>query len=266
MDVFDWENFCDWRREVIHILTKMWGEKALAVSDDLVPLIGTQEWLMELLEGASGDPIAEFSNEISVRWRMIRTYHACRPEHTKKYYQCGIKRKTIRKLEKHAIEFFNKFQKTKDVEHIIDCMRKLYGKSDERVFVSIDRKHLQKYCAHYLLYGSEFILLYGILLGTRLGCQNEILMHIRQNAGMPTIFYCNVPIAILPDDVLSELSAILLAETYRWHKDNRYSPPSRRFGFGICRKISPAWIVGHEHPKINDYFTHPPIWHHVPGY
>jgi len=88
-------------------------------------------------------------------------------------------------------------------------MRKLYGKSDERVFVSIDRKHIQKYCTHYLLYRSEFILLYGILLGTQLACQNEILIHIRQNAGMPTIFYCNVPTTILTGrafgDLISEL-------------------------------------------------------------
>ena len=265
MSVFDWENFYDWRRDVIYIIANMWGEKALVVSDDLAPLIGTQEWLTDLLGKARGDPIAEISSEISKRWQSIKVYHACCPEQTKSYYQYGIKRKTIRELEKYALEFYSEFHKTKNVENIVGSMRKLYTQLDEKVFVSIDRKHIKKYCAHYLLYGSEFILLYGILLGTQFDCQDEILMYIKQNVGMPTIFQCNLPIAILPEDVLYELSAILLAETYRWLRDNRYSPPSRRFGFGIRKTISPAWILEHEHPTINDYFI-PPIWHNVPGY
>ena len=64
MSVFDWENFYDWRRDVIYIIANMWGEKALVVSDDLAPLIGTQEWLTDLLGKARGDPIAEISSEI----------------------------------------------------------------------------------------------------------------------------------------------------------------------------------------------------------
>lgn len=135
-----------------------------------------------------------------------------------------------------------------------------YNKSDEKIFVAFDKKHLCEYCWHHLLYGSEYILCCAILLCVFTEKQKDILNYIADLGGIPTIFSCDVPIKNIPTDILYETGAILLSEAYKMFKDSTHIPFSRRLNFGIF-SINSDWIVGHESvqdEKSNKYY--PPVW------
>ena len=262
MSVLVWNNFEQWREDILCIVTRLWGKKTLTPSKlrGIVPLVGTDKWLTELLGGNNNNPIAEFTREVKKHWRYIRAYHACCTHDTALYYQQGIKAATLRALEMNAVKLFQKYQVQGDILLPLEQMRRFYDISDERVFLSIDKKHLQNYCTHHLLYGSEYILLYGMLLGTQLGCQEDVISHMKQQSGLPTIFACNIPVNNVPSDVISEISTILIAETCRRQKSSHYRPPSRRLGFGIHSTVLPAWILEHTHPEVCMSSLYPPLW------
>jgi hypothetical protein len=210
----------------------------------------------------SMSPLDHFVREFKSIWSHIKVFHACRVKDISDYYTNGIVSSSIENLDKLVLTILQPFVSKNILENLIRIMHSHYNENDEKVFVAIDKYHLQLFCGHHLEYGSEY-LLSSIMMLENFGVSvKPILDSIKKSTEtIPTIFECDVPFKNISSDNFLELNHILLTEGSKMLLFDDYYPPSRRTGFGIASIIRPSWIKNHTHPSISTNMTHiPPIW------
>ncbi|WP_313559374.1 hypothetical protein [Ruminiclostridium cellobioparum] len=102
------------------------------------------------------------------------------------------------------------------------------------VWLTYSKTELIEECGHYIIYGSEFI----CGMAAELFCQSNLKL-----IGIPTIFYCDIPLENVPESYLDEIGQMLIDK-------------SSEGGFRVIDKIRPEEIVDCIHPmKIHDPLT-----------
>lgn len=261
MKTLIWNDHKQWAADLMGIFAALWGDDFLKriIKKQIFPIIGNNDWFSDLFEKSKG-PLMDLTSAIWKHWSFVRVYHACCPQNIEPYYSKGIVTPSLETLEDFILTSLNECGNSDNLTEVLMYMREHYSESDEKVFVAIDQEHLREFCTHHFMYGSEYLLSCGMLLGAMTGLQEVVLDRIKAIAGIPTMFSCDIPIEEIPKDALVELFSVLLAEGVRMIKNPDYAPPSRRFSFGVSRSIPPEWIVSHTHPSIPATSQLPSVW------
>lgn len=157
----------------------------------------------------------------------LRAFHACRPLRISDYLNNGIT----------PISYKSALKDTKDrvvcdyisKEDAISEFKKEWSKFDDihkRVWLQIDKDELLGMSSHYLIYGSEFI----NALAMNLGCRSRL-----KEIGIPTIFYCDIPIRDVAQKDIDEIQERI---------NNRNV---NNIGIAVDN-VLPQNIVNYEHP------------------
>ena len=269
MNTLQWNKPKEWLETVKKIIINLWGNNFIEELkiNNVTPNLFDDDWLnsiVPLKENThySISPLEYFAKAIKSNWAHIKVYHACRAKDINDYYSNGIASSTIEDLDRLVLNTLHPFVERNKLEKLIRIMHDHYNESDEKVFVAIDKYHLQLSCGHHLEYGSEY-LLSSIMLLENFGISIQpILASIKDSTETtPTIFECDIPNNSISSDDFSELSLILLTEGCKMLLEGNYYPPSRRTGFAVGSIIKPSWIKNHKHPSISSKIkTTPPIW------
>lgn len=126
----------------------------------------------------------------------IRAYHACRPLSIQEYLDKGIIPYTKSAAMKDAM---NRLGTKRQEEQIKERFNEMWGDAEAskpRVWLALNKETLLTCSGHYLIYGSEFL----NALAMQTGCREHL-----KDVGMPTIFYCNIPIEDISKDWLSDV-------------------------------------------------------------
>lgn len=158
----------------------------------------------------------------------IRAYHACRPLSIQEYLDKGIIPYTKSAAIKDAM---NRLGIKRYEELVKEKFNKIWGESEAsklRVWLSLDKETLLTCSGHYLIYGSEFL----NTLAMQTGCREHL-----KDVGMPTIFYCNIPIEDISKDWLVDVERAINEWTY----DDDISV--------YVSQVKAENIIGLEHPE-----------------
>lgn len=157
----------------------------------------------------------------------LRAFHACRPLRIEDYLKKGI----------IPISYNSALQDVKDrivcdrvseKEAVLKFQEQWSEFADihKRVWLQMNKNLLQNEATHYLIYGSEFI----NALSMKLFCRDRL-----KKIGIPTIFFCDIPIDDIDPLTLSDIQNCINEE---WTDD---------IGFSVD-DIDAKNIVDYEHP------------------
>lgn len=163
----------------------------------------------------------------------LRAFHACRPLRISDYLNNGIipisYESALRDVKDRVVCDY-----VSEKEAILEYEEEWSEFDDmhKRVWVQMNKDLLLDTASHYLIYGSEFI----NVLAMNLGCRSRL-----RQIGIPTIFYCDIP---MEDLTLVTLDGI---------QDCFKKGYTRDIGFSVS-KVLPKNIVDYEHPtkRLND--------------
>lgn len=261
MSNFRWNKPNKWFKLTSNLIVDIWGNDFISYlkDNDIKPNLFDLGWLKDYqnkshLYQLSKSPVDQFSLGLRDLWSKLTVFHACRTKNVATYYSKGIVAPSLKELDLLVIQVLKDEVTTKVRNDLIKLLHNYYDKSDEKVFVAIDRYNLQFYSNHYLEFGSEYLLT-AIMLLNRFGINIEpVLNSVRSEKDtIPTIFECEIPIQKISKQDLKELSLILLIETCNKIIDSRYIFPSRRTGICAGSIIDGKMIIGHAHPEIDIY-------------
>lgn len=260
--VFEWAHYADWCQTVMDIVIRIWGKDVVDTFRKEPPrrvLVGSLEWIRPYL-GVSTNTLTvnQLSNTITVAlrevWTHIRAFHGCSVANVASHYTLGIRPLNLEKTNEWARRYFLNIchrLSNESIIHAIERVGRDYNTNDdERVFFALDCSHLLQHCAHYLIYGSEYLL--ALAADLRPEDRKGEACDFRRNLkgrGIPTVFVCNVPLHRMEPSALVELGQVLLAETFRGLIDPNHTPLSRRFGFPISGTLESEYVVTHFNPN-----------------
>ena len=187
------------------------------------------------------------------RYDDLRCCHATNTGDVGTYYEKGLLPLDPEQAHKAARDIFlgSRFPELTHGEVDAAIARTRHGMRAGRVFFEVNESSLIEECGHYLLYGGEYLTAIAANLG---GPGRPDYRQALKGRGRPTVFICDVPLAVLGMTVL-EAAGVMLALIFEdLLEGDGYVPGSHRgFGFSISRHLPPEWIVGHHHPdRVRD--------------
>ena len=172
----------------------------------------------------------------------IHVYHACRPIDPSTYYRDGLKIPVQEELLKQAIDIFSngQFQEISE-DDVILAESKMEKPKNHRVYFALDDRHLEEYCGHYLIYGSEYISGIAAILS---GFYGPDYSQDLKKIGIPTIFEVHLPVSWIDESILAELVSEMAIAIF---EDNIASQID--FTITLHNSVPPEFIHSHHHPK-----------------
>lgn len=215
------------------------------VSDDLT-------WLDDIVERITGDVILTdevFASRLSDHYYALRAYHGTRLVDKDSFYKYGIYPLEPEEFEEKAFKIFSR---TLFPELSVDAVQvaiKKVGRQyrEGRVYFEANERHLVEFCAHYMLYGSEYLCaIVAHIPGSR-DYRQEL-----KKFGTPAIFECDIPLVIVDHRLLKELAGSALARMFSNLQDPAFDHSNAWNGAGlyICQHLLPECIVGHKTPTV----------------
>lgn len=173
----------------------------------------------------------------------IAVYHGCRPEDPNTYYQQGLKIADPDELNRRAEQIFLTPEfpgvtKAKLQQAISDDS----PTSDRKLYVVLDDKLFMESSAHYLIYGSEYLL----RLANRLNGRGMVRPDVLKRYGIPTLFEIHVPVQELPQEQWRPFAKNLILICGDRDVDQR---PLLNLGFTFQKALPGSWIKKHIHPE-----------------
>ncbi|QYY34933.1 hypothetical protein [Ruficoccus sp. ZRK36] len=190
--------------------------------------------------------IAELVNDLEDCFNEVVVYHACRTDDVDSYYKKGVVPLSLVQAQDKLRAVFSDVASESDFIKAIEKIKTTYREG--YVYASLDPRHIQANCGHYLIYGSEYL---GCL-STNL--PRSILKEPRdrlKETGKAAFIKCIVSIHILSD--LECLASAMIADhCYRIAHEREDVHPIR---YCIATKscIPSDCVIGHIFPaKIWD--------------
>lgn len=154
----------------------------------------------------------------------IRGYHACRPVDIAKYYAEGLVLFDEKGLQQTARSIFS-LPPDKELNDRLLPYR-------SRIFFCLFKQQLIRGSGHYLCYGSEYLAGVAARLDRYIaGPYHDILLR----TGIPTIFICDVPLELISEPQIEDISSNYCSDHTDWC-------------FALEQSLPPEHIAGHEHP------------------
>ena len=173
----------------------------------------------------------------------IAVYHGCRPDDPNTYFQQGLKLADADELNRRAEQFFltPEFPDVTKAK-LQQAMNEEARSDDRKVYVVLDDERFMEFSAHYLIYGSEYLL----RLANRLNGRGMVRPDVLKRYGIPTLFEIHVPLHELPPEQLRQLAKNLLLICGDRDVDQR---PLLDLGFTFQKPLPGSWIKKHTHPE-----------------
>lgn len=249
-----WEDYSTWspRIEVLYpeifnksvIRSLLKNKPEYITTDDLrwlTPLL--PRWLKE-----ADNLRSEVLSRLCSHFTHLVAYHGCRPTDLDSYRANGITPLNIASMHDTLIRRVcssSPLSPTKkQVQNACSAVSADYREG--RIFFETSKRHLLDFCAHYLLYGSEYSV--GILRSISSDPDYAQLLKLQ---GRPTLLTCEVPIYWLQQGAQEELAGSLIATYFKRKLDLAYAHPPRGVGFGfeIFRTLPPEFITAVDYPE-----------------
>lgn len=168
-----------------------------------------------------------YGKYINIRaYTHIRAYHACRPLSIQEYLDKGIVPYTKSTAIKDIIDRLGAKRYEEQIKENFNEMWVDSEVSQRKVWLALNKDTLLEDAGHYLIYGSEFLNTLTNQIGRR-----ELL----KDVGIPTIFYCDIPIEDISKDWLDDVERAI-----NEHEDDISVYVSQ---------VKAENIIGLEHPK-----------------
>lgn len=215
------------------------------VSDDL-------SWLDDIVFRMHGEEIdskAQLAERLRTRYRALRAYHGTAANSLDSFYNHGLRPLVIAEFHDRAREIFlgGQFPELSEA-NLLAAIEEVGTETREgHVFFEANEELLVEMCGHYLLYGSEYL----VALAAHLGEAQDYRRALKRRS-TPTLFICDVPIALVCDCTLREFAGTALKSVFQGLLDGVGYAPCRLagVGFSIRTSLDAASIVGHCHPTI----------------
>jgi hypothetical protein len=250
-----WQNFQSWNETAWKLMKDVLTLEVVAefkreppeyiVGDDLT-------WLDDIVKCMTGDVIVTgdvFANRLSQHYHALRAYHGTRLLDKDSFYKNGIYPLQPEEFEKKAFKLFSEAsfpELTVDaVQVAIEKVGRQYREG--RVYFEANEEHLVEFCAHYMLYGSEYL----CAIAANIPGQRDYRQELKK-FGTPTIFECDIPLAIIDRDLLKEFAGGALAVMFSTMIDPSFNHSEKWDGAGlyISQPLLPEYIVGHRTPAV----------------
>lgn len=253
--VWHFEDLASWKAEVLQLLEPIIDDAVIRefrrkppkyiVCDDL-------SWLDKIIARARGIEVDSqwfMSEQLRTRFDAIRAYHGARPVDLRAYYDRGLEPMDPIRLEQQARDFFLSGRFPRVTPNDVDVAIAGVGRQlrEGRIYFEATKRMLEDHCAHYMLYGSEFITGVAAALTERGG---QDYRQELKTVGRPTVFVCDVPLSWMPEGWLEEYAGSALEALFEAFLDPEYRHPPEGRGTGVMiqRRLPPEYIVGHYHP------------------
>lgn len=253
--VWHFDDLSTWRNDVLKMLTPLVDFDVIAefrrrppkyvVSDDL-------SWLDNIIKRVKKmDANSKWylAERLIEKYDVIRAYHGARPLDVSSYYIHGLQTMDPEKIEQQARDFFLSVRFPELTLEAVKNAIAGVGKNlrEGRVYFEATKRMLEDHCAHYMLYGSEFIT--GVAAG--LWRHGRDYRQELKTIGKPTVFVCDVPLAWMDGRLLQEYAGAALEAIFESILDTNYHHPPNGRGSGVIlkRTLPPEFIVSHYFPK-----------------
>lgn len=210
------------------------------VSDNL-------SWLNNAVSKVRGislpDCGAVLTDRLATHFEFIRAFHGCRAVTTTSYQTKGIIACDPAALDQLAHELFgNRELIQQAIQELAKSDRNFsYREHNQgKVWFCLEAEELTEFCGHYLLSGSEYLQ----SIASRIGDRDTL-----RQRGRATIIECDVPVADVPKDTLSELAGVILEMIAEKYCVRPYQPEILGFGFCINTHLAPENIVKFHFPS-----------------
>ncbi|MBB3360564.1 MULTISPECIES: hypothetical protein [unclassified Novosphingobium] len=259
-DVFCFPEVDSWRERVWRLISDYITHEVKAtftrrppeyvVSDDL-------SWLNEIVLHTSGRDVemkSLLADRLAGEYRAFRAAHGTRTDDLAPFYEHGLRCLRADEAENRARALFMTPEFAWVTEDKIDAAiadmdaRNLSGGREGRLYFCADERSLitrNGGCGHYLVYGGEYLYCLGLRLVSRFDAQRVL-----KSIGRPTMFVCDIPIAMMQHSTLEEFAGSILEFLFC----ELIGEPSHALSDGAGSALSLAvdlpgkHIVGHYHP------------------
>lgn len=176
-------------------------------------------------------------------YTRIAVYHGCRPDDPNTYFQQGLKLSDADELNRRAEQIFltPEFPGVTKAK-LQQAMNEEAQSDDRKLYVVLDEERFMELSAHYLIYGSEYLL----RLANRLHGRGMVRPDVLKRYGIPTLFEIHVPVHELPQEQWRQLAKNLLLICGDRDLDQRRPLD---FGFTFQNPLPGSWIKKHIHPE-----------------
>lgn len=250
--IFEWDKVTSWKRLFLEDNTDILGDEFFSKYISAGRPRIYEDVLIKLAPYIAG-PIDEALDLIYSRFyrrfAKVRAYHGCAPANTDTYYLKGIN-----PLDTGAIhteirkEFLNgSYPELSSalVERAIENARP--GVSPDSVYLALDSRTFIEDCGHYIRYGSEYRV--GIAANlVQLTSGRDYRLAFRDK-GMPTIFVCDIPAAVIEESDKRELLAKVIVAALGCDPDSHYEKNPIDFTIELHQPVKKEWITRHYHPS-----------------
>lgn len=243
----------DWRKR------RSWLASIPYYAGDLLSAEITQELVQERPEcwsdnfswlPYSEDILPEFVQRLTTYYSHFKGFHGCRPSSVRSYYERGLLGQNSDFLCDNFRQIFSDVPKKHLEAAIGQLFDRINSERGRSWFIGCD-KYLLRYCGHYLIQGSEFVMSLAAQLH-RSATGEDYRFRLR-NYGTPTIFEVDIPVSLIPQEQHLAVAKMILSE---WGQLISRRP----LGFGdeppcyvVRQDIPPECIRDHIHPaKIED--------------
>lgn len=212
------------------------------VSDD-------SSWLRKGILSVHGihieNPFEYFAKKIKENIVYLRVYHGCKPIDFESYFKEGFYPLQIDSFITSTAKRFQKFDITET--HIKEAIKKVSTETREgRLWFVIDDRTFFNGAGHYLIYGGEY--LQAIAGNIQKTIAKPLQSHLEQT-GVPTVFICEIPISMIDEEDILNLSGAILENYFEKIFNERNKDQRKDFGFSISASLPAKYLVGHYHPE-----------------
>lgn len=197
------------------------------------------------------DSKIEVAVALRKQFKFLRAAHGTRTYNLEAFYDNGMQILSLEKIEIVAAELFACVYEGDSLE---EAIRQAIA-SIEPKFTKSPREGRLYYCtdedgiildgAHYLKYGSEVL----NAIGNRvIGSENT--RSIMSKIGRATIFVCDIPMDLIPDQHLKEFAIEMIVQLFGERLQIQKILDCQEFCIFINDSLPPRYIVGHYHPAI----------------
>ncbi len=253
--VWHWQDLESWQTVIWGLVSDVLDKRVInafrqsppeyLVSDDL-------SWLDKIVKKATGERVSTsemLASRLMLHYDAIRAFHGARPVNVESYYERGLEPLDAKAAEKVARSTFLSGNFPELTERHIDEAIRAVGTEvrDGRLYFEANEQWLVGYCAHYMLYGSEYL--------TGIAAQIDAPKDYRAiflARGKPTVFVCDVPLNYMHSDAVEEFAGTALVCMFERLLYPETKHPKVGDGAGIClrRSLPPELIVSHYHPTL----------------
>lgn len=252
---FEWAKSDQWVPHAFNSLKQVTSLHAIQqVTADPPDYFNTEdfEWVTDYQrvdEERSATHIREdYIGRFSEGFLSLLLFHGCRPEDLGHYFNHGIVPLDTDQFVQQARTLFlsGRYPELSEA-HFEQALAEIdvHGRQG-RLYLAVDRKGLESYGPHYILYGSEFLQAIASGLGrlTMRDYRKEL-----SREGIPTVIECEIPVDYLSRNTLGHLACAALEIALNLKIGRWESVPMVDITFELYSSIPPDMIVDHYHPS-----------------